>query len=101
MENGNVHVIPPKTYFTIFGALMVLTVVTVWVAFFDLGFLNVFVAVSIAVLKATLVILYFMHVRYSSKLTQVIVAAGVFWLIIMLVLTMQDYMTRAWDHPVL
>ena len=91
------HIVPPTVYVGVFTALMVMTAITVWAAFHDWGFLNVFIAVTIAVIKATLVILYFMHVRYSSRLTQVIVSAGVFWLIIMLVLTLQDYLTRAWD----
>jgi cytochrome c oxidase subunit 4 len=94
------HTVPARVYVTIFVALMVLTAVTVWVAFFDLGFLNTFVAVSIAVIKATLVILYFMHVRYTSRLTQVIVSAGVFWLLILLTFTLADYFTRAWDSTV-
>lgn len=93
------HVVPPRVYVTIFGALMVLTAVTVWVAFYDLRWLNVLVAVTIAVFKATLVVLYFMHVRYSSKLTQTIVAAGVVWLIILLAFTFSDYLTRSWDSP--
>ena len=63
------HVVSRKVYFLIFGALMVLTAITVWVANLDLGRWNAIVALSIAVLKATLVVLYFMHVRYSSKLT--------------------------------
>ena len=101
METENtaheVHVVPPRVYLTIFAVLLVLTAVTVWVAFFDLGFLNVAVAVTIAVIKATLVILYFMHLRYSSRLNQVVVASGILWLILMLVLTLQDYLTRGWD----
>ena len=68
---------------------------------YDLGALNVFVALTIAVVKATVVVLYFMHVRYSSRLTQVIVAAGVLWLIIMLTFTLADYMTRGWDSGAL
>ena len=91
------HVVPPRVYLTIFAVLMLLTVVTVAAAFMDWGFLNVAIAVTIAIVKATFVILYFMHLRYSSKLTQIIVASGVLWLIIMLVLTFQDYMTRGWD----
>ena len=103
METSTQHVIPrehivqPKVYVTIFLTLMVLTAVTVGVALYDLGALNVIVALVIAVVKATLVVLYFMHVRYSSRLTQVIVAAGVFWLLILLALTLQDYLTRGWD----
>ncbi len=88
------HIVSRKLYYLIFGALMVLTAVTVYVAFFDLGPLNNVVALTIAVIKATLVILYFMHVRYSSRLTWVVIAGGFFWLAIMFVLISSDYMTR-------
>ncbi len=88
------HVVPLKIYFGIFGTLMVLTGVTVWVAYHNLGPLNAVVALSIATFKAVLVILYFMHARYSGKLTWVIIVAGFFWLGILLVLTMTDYVTR-------
>jgi cytochrome c oxidase subunit 4 len=91
------HVVSRKIYFAIFGILMVFTGVTVWVANFDLpGPLNAIVALSIALFKATLVVLYFMHVRYSSKLTWVFVAAGVIWLIILFAFTLSDYLTRGW-----
>ena len=90
------YVVSKKTYFIIFGALMVLTAATVLVATFDLGRLNVIVALSIAVLKATLVVLYFMHVRYSSKLTWVFVGAGFFWLAILVAFTLSDFATRGW-----
>src|SRR6476620_10061967 len=91
------HVVSRKIYFAIFGALMVLTAVTVWVANFDLpGPLNAIVALSIAVFKATLVVLYFMHVRYSSKLTWVFVGAGLIWLIILIAFTLSDFLTRGW-----
>ena len=75
---------------------MVMTGITVLVAYYDLKAFNTVVAMSIAVFKGTLVVLYFMHVRYSSRLTKVIVVAGVFWLMIMLSLTLSDYMTRGW-----
>lgn len=90
------HVVSRKIYFAIFGALMVMTGVTVWVANFDLGRWNAIVALSIAVVKATLVVLYFMHVRYSSKLTWVFIGAGVIWLIILFAFTLSDYLTRGW-----
>ena len=90
------HVVPRKTYFLIFGGLMVLTGLTVWVATFDLGRWNAIMALSIAVVKATLVVLYFMHVRYSSKLTWVFVCAGVIWLIILFGFTLSDFLTRTW-----
>jgi cytochrome c oxidase subunit 4 len=83
-------------YFAIFGALMVLTVLTVVAANIDLGSekLNTVVALAIAVTKAMLVILFFMHVRYSSRLTWVVVAGGFLWLVIMVGLTMSDYLSR-------
>ena len=90
------HVVSRRIYFIIFGLLLVLTAATVWVATFDLGPLNAVVALSIAVLKATLVVLYFMHVRYSSKLTWVFVVAGFFWLAILVAFTLSDYATRGW-----
>jgi cytochrome c oxidase subunit 4 len=90
------HVVSRKIYLTIFGALMVLTALTVWVANFDLGPWNAIVALTIAVMKATLVVLYFMHVRYSSRLTWVFIFAGLFWLIILFSFTLSDYLTRGW-----
>lgn len=90
------HIVSKKVYFVIFGALMVLTALTVWVANIDLGSekLNTVVALAIAVTKAMLVVLYFMHVRYSSRLTWVVVAGGFLWLLIMVGLTMSDYLSR-------
>jgi cytochrome c oxidase subunit 4 len=89
---------PIKYYFGVFTLLIVMTVLTVYVAQFDLekhwGPLNALVALTIAVIKATAVILIFMHVRWSSRLTQVIVVSAVFWLLIMLSFTVSDYLTR-------
>jgi cytochrome c oxidase subunit 4 len=90
------HIVQKRIYFIIFGALIVLTAATVIVATFDLGRWNAIVALTIAVFKATLVVLYFMHVRYSSRLTWVFVSAGFVWLAIMVALTLSDYMTRGW-----
>lgn len=90
------HIVSPKVYYVIFIALVVFTVVTWSVAKLDLGKMNAVVALTIAVIKATLVVLYFMHVRYSSRLTWVFVCAGFFWLAIMVALTLGDYMTRGW-----
>ena len=91
------HIVPTRVYYAIFATLMVCTGLTVWIAFFDLGPLNIVAALVIAVFKATLVVLFFMHVRYSSRLTWVVVAGGVFWLGILLTLTLGDYVTRAWS----
>ena len=90
-----------RLYVGIFAALIALTGLTVAVAFFDLGggrlhFVNAIVAITIAVVKALLVVLYFMHVRYSSRLTWIFVGAGVFWLLILFVLTLADYLSRGW-----
>lgn len=93
---SSTHVVPKSTYYLIFTALMVFTAITVWVAFVDLGPLNSVVALAIAVTKATLVILYFMHVAYSPRLTKLVVVASVFWLAILLIMTMGDYLTRSW-----
>lgn len=90
------HIVSRKLYFLIFSALMVLTLLTVWVANYDLGRMNAVVALTIAVIKGLLVVLYFMHVRYSSRLTMVFVAAGFIWLVIMVALTLSDYFTRQW-----
>lgn len=94
------HIVSRKVYFGIFGALIVLTFITVLVARYDFGRLNAIVAMTIAVIKATLVVLYFMHVRYSSRLTQVIVVSGFLWLFIMIAFTLSDYLTRpGWPVP--
>lgn len=88
------HVTSLRTYFLIFFALLVLTAITVAVAFQDFGALNDVVALSIAVLKATLVVLFFMHVYHTTRLTKLVVVAGFFWLFILIVLTLSDYFSR-------
>ena len=90
------HVAPVRLYLAIFGALMIGTIITVVVAYFDLGFLNNIVMLAIACTKALLVVLYFMHVRWSTRLTWVVAASGFFWLLIMFGLTMADYVSRGW-----
>ncbi len=95
-ENGQPHIAPLKTYINVFVALMVLTVLTVWVAFYDLGAFNIVVAVTIASIKAYVVVLYFMHVRYSAQIIWLTAAAGFIWFVMMLALTLADYATRGW-----
>jgi cytochrome c oxidase subunit 4 len=94
-EHGH-HVIPVRTYLAVFGALMIFTAITVAVAFVDLGALNNVVMLGIALLKATLVILFFMHVKYGTRLIPLVVSSGFFFLLILFVITMSDYMTRGW-----
>lgn len=93
------HVASKASYITIFFALMVFTAITVGAAFVNLGAFNASVALGIATFKATLVVLYFMHVKYSSRLTKLVVVAGIFFLIILLGLTMADYASREWLPP--
>ncbi len=90
------HVVPISTYVIIFGALLFLMVVTVAVAFLPLGLFNLPVALAIAIVKSTLIILFFMEVKYESKLVWVFATGSFVFLLIMLVLTMNDYLTRAW-----
>ena len=91
--------LPVKVYGTIVSLLFVFTVVTVLAAFVELGPLNTPLALAIAIFKASLVVLFFMHVRYNTPLMWVFAAAGFFWMIIMFALTMQDYVSRDWDPP--
>ena len=88
------HVVPPTIYLGIFAALMLGTAATVWAAYQNFGNFNIVIAIGIASIKATLVVLYFMHARYASKRTQLMVLTGIFWLAIMLFLTLSDYATR-------
>ena len=92
--NTSEHIVSPRLYLAVFLALILGTAATVWVARFDLGQLNIVAAMAIAVTKATLVVLYFMHLRYGHKLTWVFAAAGVIWLVILIGLTMADILTR-------
>ena len=95
------HIVPLRIYVTIFLALMVGTALTVWAGLKDFpGQLNVIIALTIAVIKATLVVLYFMHVRYSSRLIWVVFTSALFWLGILFALTLSDYWTRSWLSPI-
>jgi cytochrome c oxidase subunit 4 len=90
------HVAPKTLYYLVFLALIVGTVLTVVVAKFDLGPFNNIVMLTIACAKALLVVLFFMHVRWSSRLTWVVAGSGFVWLLIMFGLTMFDYLSRGW-----
>jgi cytochrome c oxidase subunit 4 len=91
------HVVSPRLYIAVFVALLVLTGITVWAAGEDFGAYNTAVAVAIACTKATLVILFFMHVRWGGKLVQLFVASGFIWLGILLAITLADYVSRGWS----
>ena len=93
---GGAHVVPVGVYLAVFAALMLLTAATTAAAFHDLGPLNNVVALGIATLKAALVVLFFMHVRYGTRLTPLVIAAGLFWLVLLIGLSLTDYLTRGW-----
>jgi cytochrome c oxidase subunit 4 len=88
------HIVSPKIYVIIFFSLMAGTGLTVWAAFQNFGPFNIVIALAIASFKATLVVLYFMHARYSPRRTHLVIVSSVFWLAIMLALTLSDYTTR-------
>ena len=90
------HVAPKSLYYTIFGSLMVLTVITIGVAFVNLGSFNFPVAIAIAITKATLVVLFFMHGIWSSRLVKLVIGGAVFFLFILLALTMTDFLSRGY-----
>jgi cytochrome c oxidase subunit 4 len=90
------HIVPVRIYVTVFVVLLVLTATTTAVSAIDLGPWNTVVALAIAVVKATLVVLFFMHVKYSPRLIGVVIAGGLFWLAILLAMTFSDFATRGW-----
>ena len=90
------HIVGPGVYVVILFALLIGTALTVWASFIDLGFWNPIIALAIATSKATLVVLFFMGVKYSSKLTKLTVFAGIFTFLILISMTLSDYISRAW-----
>jgi cytochrome c oxidase subunit 4 len=92
-------IVPVRTYLLVFAALLVLTVTTWQVALIDLGPLNAIVAVVIAGIKASLVALFFMHIKYGPKFNRLVLAGSLFWLAILLALTLSDYVTRGLRYP--
>ncbi|HYE97923.1 MAG TPA: cytochrome C oxidase subunit IV family protein [Planctomycetota bacterium] len=90
------HVTPVRTYLLVYVALLVLTAATVGAAFLPLGPLSVVAALAIAGVKATLVLLWFMHMRESSRVTWILAAAGLAWLLLLILPVIVDYLTRGW-----
>jgi cytochrome c oxidase subunit 4 len=95
-ESPSEHVVPVKVYLTVFVVLLVMTATTTAVSGIDLGPWNTVVALVIAVFKASLVVLFFMHAKYSPRLTRVVIVGGLFWLAILLALTFSDFVSRGW-----
>ena len=96
MSHHGPHVVPVRVYVGVFLALIVLTAATVWAAGHDFGPLNTVVAPTIAVTEATLVVLFFMHVKYGTPLVKLAVVSAIVWLGLLLVITMSDYASRGW-----
>ena len=94
----HLHIIKPTFYLGIFFALLCLTALTTGMSFIDLGVFNAVIALAIAVVKASLVVLFFMHIHYSSRLLKMTVAAGLFTFCLLITLTMSDYISRAWGR---
>jgi len=92
------HVVSPATYVVIFLALLLGTAATVAVSYIDLGVWNPVLALAIASTKMILVVLFFMHVKYSTKLTKLTVASGAFLFLVLISMTLTDYMSRAWGR---
>jgi cytochrome c oxidase subunit 4 len=88
------HIVKPATYMAIITSLLILTGLTVYAAYVNLGRYNIVVALAIATLKAMLVVLFFMHAKYSPRRTQLVIIAGIFWLALLLFMTLSDYVSR-------
>lgn len=97
-EHAEHHIVGPGTYIAVYVTLLIFTGITVGAAFVDLGVLNPILAVGIACVKAMIVILFFMHVIYQSRLIKLTVGAGFFTFLILLTMTLTDYISRAWGR---
>jgi cytochrome c oxidase subunit 4 len=95
-EHAEHHIVTPVTYGIVFATLLTFTGLTVWAAYVDLGILNPVVALAIACTKAVIVILFFMHVKYQSKLVKLTVTSGFFTFLVLITMTLTDYISRAW-----
>lgn len=92
------HIVSPMMYLAIFGVLMIGTALTAGMAYVNVGILNAPIAIAIAVTKAVFVVLFFMHVKYSSRLVKLTVAAGFFTFLILVFMSLLDYVSRAWGQ---
>ncbi len=95
-EHMDHHIVTPFQYLLVFGTLLLFTGITVGAAYIELGVLNPIVALGIASFKAVVVILFFMHVKYQSRLIKMTVGAGFFTFLVLITMTLSDYISRAW-----
>ncbi|HEY1902222.1 MAG TPA: cytochrome C oxidase subunit IV family protein [Terracidiphilus sp.] len=98
IEEVQHHVVSPKIYLGVFLLLLVFTTLTVVASYIEMGVFNAVAALGIAVIKAMLVVLFFMHIKYSTKLTKLTVVAGLFTFLTLISMTMADYISRAWGR---
>jgi len=95
-EHGEHHIVTPAQYALVFVTLLACTALTVFAAGIDLGVFNPIIALAIACFKGVIVILFFMHVKYQSNLIKMTVGAGFFTFIVLITMTLSDYISRAW-----
>jgi cytochrome c oxidase subunit 4 len=95
-EHAEHHIVTPAQYAMVYLTLLVGTGLTVWAAYVDLGVMNPIIALGIACFKAVVVILFFMHVKYQSGLIKMTVGAGFFTFLVLITMTLSDYISRAW-----
>lgn len=95
-EHGEHHIVSPLQYSMVFGTLLLFTLLTVVAAFIDLKWANPVIALAIACFKAVIVILFFMHVKYQSRLIKMTIASGFFMFLVLVTMTMSDYISRSW-----
>ncbi len=97
-EHAEHHIVTPFQYSLVFATLIAGTLITVLAAYFDMGPLNPIIALAIASFKAVVVILFFMHVKFQSRLIKMTVGAGFFTFLVLITMTMSDYISRAWGR---
>jgi cytochrome c oxidase subunit 4 len=95
-EHGSHHIVTPAQYGLVFGTLLIMTAVTAIVAFVDLKWANPVIALFIACFKASIVVLFFMHAKYQSRLIKLTIGSGIFLFLSLIVMTLSDYMSRSW-----
>lgn len=95
-EHGGHHIVTPAQYGLVFGSLLTLTAVTCVVAFIDLKWANPVIALFIACFKASIVVLFFMHAKYQSRLIKMTIGSGLFLFLSLIVMTLSDYISRSW-----
>jgi cytochrome c oxidase subunit 4 len=95
-EHGEHHIVTPAQYALVFGTLLLFTVLTVVFAFIDLSWANPVIALGIACFKACIVILFFMHAKYQSRLIKMTIASGFFVFFVLIIMTLSDYISRSW-----